>query len=78
MSPKIEPSKSLRDRCAIVGAGTSQLGKVPGVSAQGLLEEAIGNALNDSGLTTKDIDGLLLRGPDEIYTFHQVMGKGWA
>jgi len=75
MSPKIEPSKSLRDRCAIVGAGTSQLGKVPGVSAQGLLEEAIGNALNDSGLTTKDIDGLLLRGPDEIYTFHQVMGE---
>ena len=75
MSPKIEPSKSLRDRCAIVGAGTSQLGKIPGVSAQGLLEEAIGNALNDSGLTTKDIDGLLLRGPDEIYTFHQVMGE---
>ena len=75
MSPKIEPSKSLRDRCAIVGAGTSQLGKVPGVSAQGLLEEAIGNALNDSGLTTKDVDGLLLRGPDEIYTFHQVMGE---
>ena len=75
MSPRIEPSKSLRDRCAIVGAGTSQLGKVPGVSAQGLLEEAIGNALNDSGLTTKDVDGLLLRGPDEIYTFHQVMGE---
>ncbi len=71
----IEPSKRLRDRCAIVGAGTSRLGKVPGVSSQGLLEEAIVGALDDAGLTTSDVDGLLVRGPDEIYTFHQAMGE---
>jgi acetyl-CoA acetyltransferase len=71
----ITPSTHLRDRCAVVGAGTSRLGKVPGVSAQGLLEEAIKNALDDAGLTTQDVDGLICRGPDEIYTFHQVMGE---
>ena len=71
----ITPSTHLRDRCAIVGAGTSRLGKVPGFSAQGLLEEAMKNALDDAGLTTQEIDGLICRGPDEIYTFHQVMGE---
>ncbi len=70
----IEPSTHLRDKCAIVGAGTSRLGKVPGVSAHGLLEEAMTGALADAGLTTQDVDGLICRGPDEIYTFHQVMG----
>ena len=71
----ITPSTHLRDRCAIVGAGTSRLGKVPGFSAQGLLEEAMKNALDDAGLTTQEIDGLICRGPEEIYTFHQVMGE---
>jgi acetyl-CoA acetyltransferase len=71
----ITPSQRLRDRCAIVGAGASRLGKVPGISSQGLLEEAMKNALDDAGLTTQDVDGLICRGPDEIYTFHQVMGE---
>ena len=70
----IAPSPHLRDRYAVAGAGTSRLGKVPGVSSQGLLEEAMKNALDDAGLTTHDVDGLICRGPDEIYTFHQVMG----
>ena len=71
----IEPSPRLRDRCAVVGTGTSRLGKVPGVSAHGLLEEAMKNALDDAGLATHDVDGLICRGPDEIYSFHQVMGE---
>lgn len=71
----IEPSRHLRDKCAVVGAGTSRLGKVPGISAAGLLEEAMAAALDDAGLTTRDVDGLICRGPDEIYTFHQVMGQ---
>jgi len=72
---KLEPSTRLRDRCAIVGTATSKLGKVPGVSAVGLLEDAMTGALDDAGLTTADVDGLLVRGPDEIYTFHQVVGE---
>ena len=71
----IDPARHLRDKYAIVGAGHSRLGKIPGISAQGLLEEATLNALNDAGLTTRDIDGLICRGPDEIYSFHQVMGE---
>ncbi|MDC0033243.1 thiolase family protein [Alphaproteobacteria bacterium] len=71
----IEPSPRLRDRCAIVGTATSKLGKVPGRSAIGLLEDAMTGALDDAGLTTSDVDGLLVRGPDEIYTFHQVVGE---
>ncbi len=71
----IKPNPALRDKYAIVGAGTSRLGKVPGVGALGLLEEAIVNALDDAGLKSKDVDGLLLRGPDDIYTFHQVAGE---
>jgi acetyl-CoA acetyltransferase len=72
---KLNPSTHLRDRCAIVGTATSKLGKVPGVSAVGLLEDAMTGALDDAGLTTSDVDGLLVRGPDEIYTFHQVVGE---
>ncbi len=71
----IEPSRRLSDKCAVVGAGTSRLGKVADTSAHGLLEEAIKAALDDAGLATGDVDGLICRGPDEIYTFHQVMGE---
>ena len=71
----IEPSTHLRNKCAVVGAGNSRLGKVPGVSALGLLEEAMKNALDDAGLNITDVDGLICRGPDEIYTLHQVVGE---
>jgi hypothetical protein len=33
----IEPSRELRDACAIVGTGHSRLGRVPGVSSLDLL-----------------------------------------
>ena len=71
----IEPNPALRGKYAIVGTGTSRLGKVPGVGAVGLMEEAAVNALSDAGLTIKDIDGLSVRGPDDVYTFHQVVGE---
>lgn len=70
-----EPNPALRDKYAIAGTGTSRLGQVPDVSSLGLMEEASANALTDAGLTAKDIDGLLVRGPDDIYTFHQVLGE---
>lgn len=71
----IEPNKAYRDKYAIVGAGNSALGKVPELSAVGLVEQACVNALDDAGLKAADIDGLLIRGPDDIYTFHQVIGE---
>ena len=61
----IAPSRHLRDRCAIVGAGNSRLGQVPGVSSLDLLIEAMANALDDAGLNPSDIDGIVCRGPDD-------------
>ncbi len=66
--------RTLRDSCAIVGVGHSRLGRVPNVSALDLLVEAINQALDDSGLVASDIDGLLCRGPQDIYCFHQLVG----
>ncbi|MDX1483522.1 MAG: thiolase family protein [Alphaproteobacteria bacterium] len=71
----LAPNPALRDACAIVGTGTSRLGKVPGVSALALIEEAVHNALIDAGLKAADVDGLIVRGPDDVYTFHQVLGE---
>jgi acetyl-CoA acetyltransferase len=61
----------LRDKYAIVGTGKSRLGQV-GVNSLALLEEAIKNALDEAGLTKKDVDGLVVRGADDIYAFHQL------
>jgi acetyl-CoA acetyltransferase len=71
----IEASRELRDFAAIVGAGNSRLGKVPGVSSLDLLVEAMRNAINDAGLSVHDIDGIVCRGPDELYSQHQMIGE---
>ena len=70
----IEPSRELRDYCAIVGTGHSRLGRVPGVSSLDLLVEAMRNAIADAGINVKDIDGIICRGPDDIYSHHQQIG----
>jgi len=71
----IAADRSLRDRCAIVGAGNSRLGQVPGVSSLDLTIEAIANALDDAGLKPQDVDGIICRGPDESYSHHQLVGE---
>lgn len=43
---------------AIVGVGESRLGVVPGVTAEELMAEAAVAALQDAGLSTRDVDGL--------------------
>jgi acetyl-CoA acetyltransferase len=62
-----------RDKYAVVGTGKSRLGRVGGVSALGLLEEAIKHALDESGLRNTDIDGVICRGPDDVYCHHQLI-----
>jgi acetyl-CoA acetyltransferase len=69
-----EPSRDMRDACAIVGAGHSRLGRVPGVSSLDLLVEAMRKAISDSGINVQDIDGIVCRGPDDIYSHHQQIG----
>ena len=70
----IEPSRELRDICAIAGVGNSRLGKVPGVSSLDLLVEAMRHAIDDAGIKAGDIDGIICRGPDESYAHHQLIG----
>ncbi len=64
----------LRDKYAIAGTGKSRLGQV-GLNSLALLEEAIHNALDDAGLTARDVDGLVVRGPDDVYSHHQVIAQ---
>jgi acetyl-CoA acetyltransferase len=63
---------ALRDKYAIVGTGKSRLGQV-GLNSLALLEEAIKYALDDAGLTNKDVDGVVVRGPDDVYSHHQLV-----
>jgi acetyl-CoA acetyltransferase len=64
----------LRDRCAIVGVGHSRLGRIPEFSSSDLILQAIKNAVDEAGLDIRDVDGLICRGPHDIYTHHQVIG----
>jgi acetyl-CoA acetyltransferase len=70
-----EEANRLRDRCAIVGVGHSRLGRVPELSSGDLLLHAIRNALDDAGLSIKEVDGLICRGPHDVYAHHQVIGS---
>ncbi len=63
---------AIRDKYAIVGTGKSRLGQV-GLNSLALLEEAIKAALDDAGLTNKDVDGVVVRGPDDVYSHHQLV-----
>jgi acetyl-CoA acetyltransferase len=65
----------LRDRYAIVGVGQSRLGQVPGVSSLSLLREAIRCAARDAKIDKDEIDGIICRGPDDVYSFHQRVGE---
>ncbi|MPZ86937.1 MAG: hypothetical protein GEU81_02475 [Nitriliruptorales bacterium] len=60
---------------AIVGAAHSQLGEVTGSTAIGLMADAAVAAVADAGLTPSDIDGIVVRGPDDEYCFQQQLGE---
>lgn len=64
---------SLRGRCAIAGVGVSRFGKLQGVSTMGFTLEASKRAIEDSGLSRDDIDGVLVMMPAILGEQH-----GWA
>ncbi|MBI2917406.1 MAG: thiolase family protein [Chloroflexi bacterium] len=66
---------ALQNKYAIVGVGQSAIGEVPGSSALGLLTVAMKNAIEDAGLRKDEVDGLISRGPDDVYCHHQRMGE---
>lgn len=61
------------DTCAVVGVGTSRFGKLQGVSTMGFTLEASKRALEDAGISHRDVDGVLVMMP-------AIMGEqhGWA
>ncbi len=52
---------SLKDKCAIVGLGYTEQGKIPNRSAMSFYREATKDALTDSGLRVQDIDGIIIQ-----------------
>lgn len=62
-------------RAAIVGVGTSRIGEIPGSTSLGLMADAAAAAVADAGLRPRDIDGVIVRGPDDEYCFHQLLGE---
>ncbi len=63
----------LANNYAIAGTATSDLGRT-GMDSLALLEQAMRRALDDAGLKIADVDGIISRGPDDVYTHHQRMG----
>jgi acetyl-CoA acetyltransferase len=60
---------------AIVGVGQSRLGEIPGSTSLGLMADAAVAAVADAGLSPSDIDGVIVRGPDDEYCFQQQLGE---
>jgi acetyl-CoA acetyltransferase len=60
---------------AIVGVGHSVIGEVPGSTALSLMADASAAAIDDAGLAPGDIDGVIVRGPDDAYCFQQQLGE---
>ena len=54
---------NMKDTCAIVGIGETKFGTLPGVSHYALFIDAAKKAIEDAGLTSKAIDGLLSSQP---------------
>ncbi|ETX00164.1 MAG: hypothetical protein ETSY2_39610 [Candidatus Entotheonella gemina] len=59
--------KNLRQRYCIVGVGNTAYGKNPGVSQVAHNVLAIRAALEDAGLTTDDLDGVLTKAPTSTF-----------
>jgi acetyl-CoA acetyltransferase len=49
---------SLKDKCAVVGIGWTKFSNNSGVSINSLAVEACKHAIDDAGLTVKDVDGI--------------------
>jgi acetyl-CoA acetyltransferase len=60
---------------AIVGVGTSKIGEIPGSTSLSLMCDATAAALEDAGLRASDLDGVIVRGPDDEYCFQQLLGE---
>ena len=58
-SDQIVTDRSLADTIAVVGAGATAQGELPGRSANAIAVEALRVGLADAGLSKHDLDGLI-------------------
>ena len=68
------PSPHLKNQTAIVGVGTTQFGRLPGMDTYDLGAWALKEALNDCGLTAADIDGLIVNRIPDYQRFSESFG----
>lgn len=73
-APAVQSNWQLRDRTAIVGIGTTRYGSFPETDSYGLGAEALNLALEDAGLTTADLDGLIVNRIPSYERFADMMG----
>lgn len=66
MDNRIARLKTWRDRTAVVGVGASPQGTFPDLDAYTLAIQAFRAALDDSGVTKAEIDGLIVQGPGNV------------
>ncbi len=59
--------QGVKNRYCIVGVGNTPYGRNPGLSQLGHNVMAIRNALDDAGLTTADVDGVLTKTPTSTF-----------
>ncbi|HIE83568.1 MAG TPA: thiolase family protein, partial [Dehalococcoidia bacterium] len=59
--------KNLKQKYCIVGVGNTAYGKNPGISQIAHNVLAIRSALEDAGLTTQDLDGVLTKAPTSTF-----------
>ncbi|MCX7932963.1 MAG: hypothetical protein N2588_10505 [Rhodovarius sp.] len=73
-TPGISTPWPLRDKVAFVGIGTSAFGSFPDNDTYGLGAEALNRALDDAGLSVRDIDGLIVNRIPSYERFAEMMG----
>ncbi len=66
MDNRIARLKTWRDRTAVVGVGASPQGTFPDLDAYTLAIQAFRAAVDDSGVTKAEIDGLIVQGPGNV------------
>ena len=64
----------MRDKIAFVGIGTTRYGNFPETDSYGLGCEALNAALDDAGLKSGDIDGLIVNRIPSYERFAEIMG----
>ncbi len=73
-APAISEPWPMRDKAAFVGIGATRYGNFPETDSYGLGCEALNMALDDAGLKTSDIDGLIVSRIPSYERFAEMMG----